>query len=74
MEAVENADEPLALGADAVLRGRPHANGSAAGGEAGVLNVLANFLAAFDLTTGLSGRDSVADISPAAVPHERDRR
>jgi len=45
----------LALGADAVLIGRPYVWGLAVGGEAGVLAVLRGLLAELDLTIGLSG-------------------
>lgn len=45
----------LALGADAVLVGRPYVWGLAAGGEAGAVAVLRGLLAEFDLTLGLSG-------------------
>jgi lactate 2-monooxygenase len=52
----------LALGARAVLIGRPYTYGLAVGGEAGVREVLQNFAADFDLTMGLSGCRSVAEI------------
>jgi lactate 2-monooxygenase len=55
----------LALGADAVLLGRPYVWGLAAGGEAGVLAVLRGMLAELDLTIGLSG---------ATRPSELDAR
>jgi lactate 2-monooxygenase len=45
----------LALGADAVLLGRPYLWGLALGGEPGVLAVLRGMLAELDLTLGLSG-------------------
>lgn len=45
----------LALGADAVLIGRPYAYGLATNGEQGVRDVLHNFIADFDLTMGLAG-------------------
>lgn len=45
----------LALGADAVLLGRPYAYGLATNGEQGVRDVLHNFIADFDLTMGLAG-------------------
>jgi isopentenyl diphosphate isomerase/L-lactate dehydrogenase-like FMN-dependent dehydrogenase len=50
-----DAVKALALGADAVLIGRPYVWGLAAGGEAGVLAVLRGMLAELDLTIGLSG-------------------
>lgn len=45
----------LALGARAVLIGRPYAYGLALAGEAGVRDVLRGMLADFDLTLALSG-------------------
>jgi len=50
-----DAVKALALGADAVLIGRPYVWGLAAGGETGVLAVLRGLLAELDLTIGLSG-------------------
>jgi lactate 2-monooxygenase len=52
----------LALGADAVLLGRPYVWGLAAGGEAGVLAVLRGILAELDLTLGLSGHARPSDL------------
>ncbi len=52
----------LALGARAVLLGRPYAYGLALGGEAGVREVLENLVAEFDLTLGLSGRRAAAEL------------
>ena len=49
----------LALGADAVLIGRPWIWGLALAGEAGVLAVLRALLAELDLTIGLCGLTSV---------------
>jgi lactate 2-monooxygenase len=54
----------LALGARAVCIGRPYLWGLAVGGEAGVRDVLRNFIADFDLTMGLAGCRSVAEIGP----------
>jgi isopentenyl-diphosphate delta-isomerase len=65
-----DAYKAVALGADAVMLGRPYAYGLAAGGTEGVRTVLRNFVAEFDLTMGLSGRRSVADIGRDAVRHE----
>lgn len=62
-----DAFKALALGASAVLLGRPYAWGLAAGGEQGVREVLLNFLADLDLTFGLSGCASVAEIDRSAV-------
>jgi lactate 2-monooxygenase len=54
----------LALGAKAVLVGRPYIYGLAIAGEAGVSAVLRNLLAELDLTMGLSGCRSIAEIGP----------
>ena len=59
----------LALGARAVLLGRPHVYGLALAGEAGVREVVTNFMADFDLTMGLAGCRSVSEItSETLVP------
>lgn len=52
----------LALGADAVLLGRPYMYGLALAGERGVAEVIANTVAELDLTMALSGARTVADI------------
>ena len=52
----------IALGADAVLIGRPYVYGLAIAGEAGVSAVLRNMLAELDLTMGLCGCRTVEDI------------
>ncbi|AUH39815.1 lactate 2-monooxygenase [Streptomyces sp. CMB-StM0423] len=57
----------LALGARAVLYGRPYAYGLAHGGEAGVTHVLRSLLADLDLTLGLSGHRSVRELGPGDV-------
>ena len=62
-----DAFKALALGADAVLIGRPHVYGLALAGEAGVREVIENFHADFDLTMGLAGCRSVAEIGPEAL-------
>lgn len=53
----------LALGARAVLLGRPYVYGLAIAGEAGVRDVVRNLVAEFDLTMGLAGCRSVAEIT-----------
>jgi isopentenyl diphosphate isomerase/L-lactate dehydrogenase-like FMN-dependent dehydrogenase len=61
----------IALGADAVAVGRPYVYGLALGGRDGVRDVLSNIVAELDLTMGLSGVGSVAEIGPgllAAAP------
>jgi len=59
-----DAFKALALGASAVLLGRPYVYGLAAGGEAGVREVVQNLVAEFDLTLGLAGCSSTAEIGP----------
>jgi lactate 2-monooxygenase len=53
----------LALGASAVLLGRPYVYGLALGGADGVREVIRNLLADFDLTMGLSGCRSLSEIT-----------
>lgn len=60
----------LALGATAVCLGRSYAYGLAIAGEYGVDEVVANVLAELDLTMGLSGCASVAEISRSHVTVE----
>lgn len=57
----------LALGATAVAIGRPYAFGLAVAGEAGVSEVLRNFIAELDITLGLTGHTSVSQLGSAAV-------
>jgi isopentenyl diphosphate isomerase/L-lactate dehydrogenase-like FMN-dependent dehydrogenase len=57
----------LALGANAVLLGRPYIWGLALAGEAGVCEVVQRLLADFDLTLGLAGYNSVHQLGPAAL-------
>jgi isopentenyl diphosphate isomerase/L-lactate dehydrogenase-like FMN-dependent dehydrogenase len=60
----------LALGADAVMIGRPYLWGLALGGEAGVLAVLRSILAELDLTVGLSGHTSTAQLDSSVLVRE----
>jgi lactate 2-monooxygenase len=62
-----DAFKAIALGASAVLLGRPYAWGLAIAGEAGVREVLLNFLSDLDLTFGLSGCATVAEVSRQLV-------
>ena len=57
----------LALGARAVLIGRPYCYGLAIAGEAGVREVIRNFLADLDLTLALTGHGSIAEIGKESV-------
>ncbi len=54
----------LALGATAVLLGRPYIYGLGLGGEAGVRHVLRSLLAELELTMALAGCASLADVGP----------
>jgi isopentenyl diphosphate isomerase/L-lactate dehydrogenase-like FMN-dependent dehydrogenase len=62
-----DAFRALALGADAVLLGRPWIWGLALGGESGVEEVLRRFLAELDLTLALSGYSKPSQLSPSAL-------
>jgi isopentenyl diphosphate isomerase/L-lactate dehydrogenase-like FMN-dependent dehydrogenase len=57
----------LALGARAVLIGRPYAYGLAHGGEPGVRHVLRTLLADFDLTLVLAGYRTPDELTPDAL-------
>lgn len=57
----------LALGARAVLVGRPYYWGLAAGGEAGVSKVLDLFKQEIDVTLALIGRAAAADVDASCV-------
>jgi L-lactate dehydrogenase (cytochrome) len=54
----------VALGASAVLLGRPFAWGLALAGEGGVRQVTSDVLGEFDLTLGLAGHTAVDQLSP----------
>jgi len=60
----------LALGARAVLLGRPYLWGLAVGGEAGVLQVLRVILAELDLTVGFSGHIRADSLDPGVLVRE----
>ncbi len=62
-----DAFKAMALGARAVLLGRPYAWGLAVGGQRGVDHVLRSFLAELDLTLALSGYASLADVDRDAL-------
>src|SRR5205823_9853433 len=64
----------LALGARAVLLGRPYCWGLAAGGEQGVREVLLNLLADFELTMALAGCSTCAEIGPEHLVEQRGAR
>jgi L-lactate dehydrogenase (cytochrome) len=53
----------IALGADAVLYGRPYVYGLGLGGQAGVEHVLRCLLGELDVTMALAGRRTLAELS-----------
>ena len=57
----------LALGARAVLLGRPYVYGLALAGEAGVREVIRNVIAELDLTLALCGRTSVSELDRSCL-------
>jgi lactate 2-monooxygenase len=57
----------LALGADAVLLGRPYAYGLAVGGREGVEAVIRHLIADTDLTLALVGAREVAELDPTWI-------
>ena len=62
-----DAFKALALGAKAVLLGRPYVWGLAIAGADGVRHVLRSFLAELDLTLALTGHTRVTDIGQEAL-------
>jgi lactate 2-monooxygenase len=62
-----DAFKALALGATAVGIGRPYAYALAIAGETGVRELLQNLKAEFDLTLGLAGCRSAAEIGPESL-------
>jgi len=57
----------LALGAQAVLLGRPYVYGLAHGGQDGVRHVVRSVLADLDLTMALSGHRSLDELTPESL-------
>lgn len=57
----------LALGAKAVCLGRPYVYGLTLAGEAGVDQVLRNFLSDFELTMGLAGCKNIEEITSERI-------
>jgi lactate 2-monooxygenase len=57
----------LALGADAVLLGRPYAYGLAVGGQEGVETVIRHLLADTDLTLALLGGKVARELDPSWI-------
>ncbi len=62
-----DAIKALALGARAVLLGRPYIWGLALGGAEGVVQVLRGFLAELDLTLALSGHATIDELGEGAL-------
>lgn len=60
----------LALGAQAVLLGRPYVYGLALGGEAGVRHVLRSLRNEFELTMRLSGLASLTQLGPDCLQRQ----
>jgi len=64
----------LALGARAVLLGRPYIWGLALAGEAGVREILRRLLTEVELTLGLAGYSQVSQLGPEALSQRSQRR
>jgi isopentenyl diphosphate isomerase/L-lactate dehydrogenase-like FMN-dependent dehydrogenase len=62
IRSAADAFKALALGARAILLGRPYMWALATGGEAAVTTLLRSFLAELDLTLALSGHTHVRDV------------
>jgi lactate 2-monooxygenase len=62
-----DALKALALGASAVLLGRPYIWGLALGGEEGVVEVLRSFLGDLDLAMALSGYANIDEVDTSAL-------
>jgi lactate 2-monooxygenase len=62
-----DALKALALGASAVLLGRPYMWGLALGGQTGVVEVLRSFLGDLDLSMALSGYAAIDDVGRDAL-------
>jgi lactate 2-monooxygenase len=66
-----DAFKALALGASAILLGRPYVYALAIAGESGVRELIQNYMADFDLTMGLAGCRSIAEIGPDCLVQAR---
>ena len=60
----------LALGADAVMIGRPYVHGLALAGEAGVRHMLRTLLAELDITIAIAGVANYRELGPSALMRE----
>jgi isopentenyl diphosphate isomerase/L-lactate dehydrogenase-like FMN-dependent dehydrogenase len=67
IRSAADAFKALALGASAVLLGRPYVWALAVGGEDAVVQLVRGFLAELDLTLALSGHTSFSKLSPAEL-------
>ncbi|MEA2459716.1 MAG: lactate 2-monooxygenase, partial [Thermoleophilaceae bacterium] len=67
IRSASDAFKAIALGASAVLLGRPYVWALAVGGEDGVAQLLRGFLAELDLTLALSGNTAFSDVGPAGL-------
>ena len=62
-----DAFRALALGAEAVVIGRPYVHGLALGGEAGVRHMLRTLLAELEITLAIAGVGNYRDLDPSAL-------
>jgi isopentenyl diphosphate isomerase/L-lactate dehydrogenase-like FMN-dependent dehydrogenase len=62
-----DAFKAIALGADAVLIGRPQLHGLAVAGALGVAHMLRLFIEEFEITMALMGCPTIADIKPNCI-------
>jgi L-lactate dehydrogenase (cytochrome) len=60
----------LALGADAVMIGRPYVHGLALGGEAGVRHMLRTLLAELDIALAIAGVADYRELAPSALDRD----
>ena len=64
----------LALGAEAIVIGRPYVHGLALGGEEGVRHMLRTLLAELDITIAIAGPGDYRDLDPSALVRYRKAR
>jgi lactate 2-monooxygenase len=57
----------LALGAEAVVIGRPYVHGLALGGEQGVRHMLRTLLAELEITFAIAGKENHRELNPSAL-------
>ncbi|WP_226037832.1 alpha-hydroxy-acid oxidizing protein [Aquibacillus saliphilus] len=60
----------IALGADAVLLGRPYVYGLGINGEEGVAEVLDHFLTDIDISLATAGKRTISDLDPSLLVRE----